>query len=158
MLFREGFRMTHRECPVIPQTGCSCQQWSYTDGASCPQRPLKADLGGGGREVGGWVPMSYHLLATLSPLEWLCIKVGSCVRHFNVSLCGQSHKTVSINHNFDEKGKPKRIKLRSFWFGTFVCLRFCIWILNSVHHVFAYMCMPASEGSQKTGRYGVGHC
>ena len=30
--------------------------------------------------------MSYHLLATLSPSEWLCIKVGSCVSHFNVSL------------------------------------------------------------------------
>ena len=27
-----------------------------------------------------------HLLATLSPPEWFCIKVGSCVSHFNVSL------------------------------------------------------------------------
>ena len=37
-------------------------------------------------KVGGWVPMSYHLLTTLSPPEWLCTKVGSCARHFNVSL------------------------------------------------------------------------
>ena len=31
-----------------------------------------------------------------------CIKVGSCVRHFDVSLivCGQRQETVSINHNF----------------------------------------------------------
>ena len=41
-------------------------------------------LGMGGSE--GWVPMSYHLLATLSPPEWLSIKAGSCVRHLNVSL------------------------------------------------------------------------
>ena len=37
-------------------------------------------------EVGGWVAMSCHLLLTLSPPEWLCIKVGSCARPFNVSL------------------------------------------------------------------------
>ena len=37
-------------------------------------------------EVGVWVLISYHLLATLSPPEWLCIKVGSCASHFNVSL------------------------------------------------------------------------
>ena len=36
--------------------------------------------------MGGWVPMSYHLLVTLSPPKWLCIKLGSCVSHFNVSL------------------------------------------------------------------------
>ena len=40
-----------------------------------------------------------------------CIKVGSDESHFNVSLIarGQSHKTVSTNHNlFEEKGEPKR--------------------------------------------------
>ena len=42
--------------------------------------------GGKWGEVGGWIPMSYHLLATLSPPEWLYIKAGSCVRHFNISL------------------------------------------------------------------------
>ena len=39
-----------------------------------------------------------------------CIKMGSDECHFNVSVgCdGQSHKTVSTNHNlFYEKGEPK---------------------------------------------------
>ena len=47
-----------------------------------------------------------------------CIKMGSGESHFNVSVGseGQSHKTVSTNHNlFEEKGEPKRyIELRSF--------------------------------------------
>ena len=41
-----------------------------------------------------------------------CIKMGSDESHFNVSVGsdGQSHKTVSTNHNlFEEKGEPKRI-------------------------------------------------
>ena len=40
-----------------------------------------------------------------------CIKMGSDESHFNVSVAsgGQSHKTVSTNHNlFEEKGDPKR--------------------------------------------------
>ena len=40
-----------------------------------------------------------------------CIKVGSDESHFNVSVGndGQSHKTVSMNHNlFEEKGEPKQ--------------------------------------------------
>ena len=40
-----------------------------------------------------------------------CIKMGSDGNRFNVSVGsdGQSHKTVSTNHNlFEEKGKPKR--------------------------------------------------
>ena len=39
-----------------------------------------------------------------------CIKMGSDESHFNVSVGsdGQSHKTVSTNHNlFEEKGEPK---------------------------------------------------
>ena len=43
----------------------------------------------------------------------LCIKVGSDGSHFNVSVesDGQSHKTVSTNHNlFEEKGEPKRYR------------------------------------------------
>ena len=42
-----------------------------------------------------------------------CIKVGSDKSNFNVSVGsdGQSHKTVSTNHNlFDEKGEPKRYR------------------------------------------------
>ena len=40
-----------------------------------------------------------------------CVKMGSDESHFNVSIGsdGQSHKTVSTNHNlFEEKGQPKR--------------------------------------------------
>ena len=40
-----------------------------------------------------------------------CIKTGSNESHFNVSVGsdGQSHRTVSTNHNlFEEKGEPKR--------------------------------------------------
>ena len=44
-----------------------------------------------------------------------CIKMGSDESHFNVSLSvgsdGQSHRTVSTNHNlFEAKGKPKRYR------------------------------------------------
>ena len=42
-----------------------------------------------------------------------CIKVGSDESHFNVSVGsdGQSHRTVSTNHNlFEEKGEPKRYR------------------------------------------------
>ena len=40
-----------------------------------------------------------------------CTKMGSDESHFNVSVGsdGQSHKTVSTDHNlFEEKGEPKR--------------------------------------------------
>ena len=40
-----------------------------------------------------------------------CIKMGSDESHFNVIVGsdGQSHRTVSTNHNlFEEKGEPKR--------------------------------------------------
>ena len=43
-----------------------------------------------------------------------CIKMGSNESDFNVSVArsdGQSHKTVSTNHNLsEEKGKPKRYR------------------------------------------------
>ena len=42
-----------------------------------------------------------------------CIKMGSDESHFNVSVGsdGQSHKTVSTNHNLlEEKGEPKRYR------------------------------------------------
>ena len=42
-----------------------------------------------------------------------CIKMGSDESHFNVSVGndGQSHKTVSANHNlFKEKSEPKRYR------------------------------------------------
>ena len=40
-----------------------------------------------------------------------CIKMGSDESYFNVSVGsdGQTHRTVSTNHNlFEEKGQPKR--------------------------------------------------
>ena len=43
----------------------------------------------------------------------LCIKMGSDESQFNVSVGsdGQSHRTVSTNHNlFEEKGGPKRYR------------------------------------------------
>ena len=42
-----------------------------------------------------------------------CIKMGSDVSHFNVSVGsdGHSHKTVFTNYNlFEEKGEPKRYR------------------------------------------------
>jgi len=42
-----------------------------------------------------------------------CIKMGGDESHFNVSVGsdGQSHRTVSTNHNlFEEKGEPKRYR------------------------------------------------
>ena len=42
-----------------------------------------------------------------------CIKMGSDEGHLNVSIGsdGQSHRTVSTNHNlFEEKGEPKRYR------------------------------------------------
>ena len=44
-----------------------------------------------------------------------CIKMGSDESHFNVSVGsdGQSHKTVSTNHNLlEEKGEPKRYRTK----------------------------------------------
>ena len=46
-----------------------------------------------------------------------CIKIGSDESHFNVSVGsdGQSHKTVSTNHNlFEEKESQSGIEPRSF--------------------------------------------
>ena len=71
-------------------------------------------------EVGG--EGDYIPIATLSPPEDGCIKMGSDESHFYVSVGsdGQSHKTVSTNHNlfsfffsfsfFEEKGEPKRYR------------------------------------------------
>ena len=67
--------------------------------------------GEGGMEVGE--EGDYIPIATLSPPVVSCIKMGSDESHFNVSVGsgGQSHKTVSTNHNlFEEKGEPKRYR------------------------------------------------
>ena len=62
--------------------------------------------GGGKREI---IYLSLHC----HPQNDFCIKMGSDESHFNVSVGsdGQSHKTVSTNHNlFEEKRKPKRYR------------------------------------------------
>ena len=46
-----------------------------------------------------------------------CIKMGTDESHFHVSVGsdGQSHKTVSTNHNlFEEKGESKRYRTEVF--------------------------------------------
>ena len=68
--------------------------------------------GGGGMEVGeeeDYIYLSLHCHHQNDS----CIKKGSDKSHFNVSVenDGQSHKTVSTNHNLlDEKGEPKRYR------------------------------------------------
>ena len=52
--------------------------------------------------------MSYHLLATLSPPDWLCINVGSCVRHFNVSLSVWAKSQDGVH-------KPPFLKREESW-------------------------------------------
>ena len=66
---------------------------------------------GGGLEVGGGeiIYLSLHC----HHQNDFCIKMGSDESYFNVSVGsdGQSHKTVSTNHNlFEEKGDPKRYR------------------------------------------------
>ena len=59
-------------------------------------------------EEGDYIP-----IATCHHQNDSCIKMGSDESHFNVSVGseGQSHKTVSTNHNlFQEKGEPKRYR------------------------------------------------
>ena len=62
--------------------------------------------GGGGKEI---IYLSLHCHHQNDS----CIKMGSDESHFNVSVGsdGQSHKTVSTNHNlFEEKGELKRYR------------------------------------------------
>ena len=62
--------------------------------------------GGGEREI---IYLSLHC----HHQNDVCIKMGRDESHFNVSVGndGQSHKTVSTNHNlFEEKGEPKRYR------------------------------------------------
>ena len=61
----------------------------------------------GGGEEDDYIPITTHC----HHQNDFCIKMGSDESHFNVSVGsdGQSHKTVSTNHNlFEEKGELKR--------------------------------------------------
>ena len=67
--------------------------------------------GGGGIEVGEGE--TRYLSLHCHHQNDFCIKMGSDESHFNVSVGsdGQSHKTVSTNHNlFKQKGKPKQYR------------------------------------------------
>ena len=58
---------------------------------------------------GDYIPIAIHC----HHQNDCCIKMGSDDSHFNVSVVsdGQSHKTVSTNHNlFEEKGEPKQCR------------------------------------------------
>ena len=70
--------------------------------------------GGGGRDIrGGGGGEIIYLSLNCHHQNDYCIKMCSDESHFNVSVGsdGQSHKTVSTNHNlFEEKGEPKRYR------------------------------------------------
>ena len=66
------------------------------------------EVGGGGE--GDYIPIPTVTTRMIPALRCL---MGSDESHFNVSVQrdGQSHKTVSTNHNFSEqKGEPKRYR------------------------------------------------
>ena len=80
-----------------------------------PLKPLRLIRDG---EVGGSGILYLYLLVTLSPPEWFCIKMGSCVSHCNVSLIVWAKSQDSVRKpqflKRREKGEPKRIEPRSF--------------------------------------------
>ena len=63
-------------------------------------------------EVGEEGEGEYVPIATLSPPECFCIKIGSEESHFNVSLIVKDRVTrqCSQTTTFEEKGEPKRIR------------------------------------------------
>ena len=73
--------------------------------------------GGGGEGVWRWEEREIlYLSLHCHHQNDSCIKMGSDESHFNVSVGseGQSHKTVSTNHNlFEEKGEPKAKRYRT---------------------------------------------
>ena len=67
------------------------------------------EVGGEGERERDYVPIAIHY----HHQNDFCIKMGSDESDFNVSVGsdGQSHKTVSTNHNLsEEKGEPKRYR------------------------------------------------
>ena len=67
----------------------------------------------GGRGCGGGGKRRIYIYLSLHCHHQndFCIKMGTDKSHFNVSVenDGQSHKTVSTNHNLsEEKGEPKQ--------------------------------------------------
>ena len=92
----------------------------------------KAGSGGGGvwrwrkREI---IYLSLHC----QHQNDFCIKTGSDESHFNVSVGsdGQSHKTVSINHNlFEEKREPKQYRTEVLGIYLYISLSLYIYIVS----------------------------
>ena len=78
--------------PTYPRKHCALR----------PQKPLRLIRDG---EVGGLEFYIEHLFVTLLPPEWFCIKAGSCVSHFNVSLIVWAKSQDSVH-------KPQFLKRR----------------------------------------------
>ena len=55
-------------------------------------------------KLGGQEFSIEHLLASLSPPEWFCIKVGGCVSHFNVSLIVWAKSQDSVHKPETDNG------------------------------------------------------
>ena len=74
----------------------------------------KRGEGGGGKGVFKWEDREIiYLSLHCHHQNDFCIKMGSDESHFNASVGsdGQSHKTVSTNHDLsEEKGEPKRYR------------------------------------------------
>ena len=89
--------------------GVSKQTWCLT---STETIRLIMDGEKGGEGVWRWGEReSIYLSLHCHHQNDSCIKMGGDESHFNVSVGsdGQSHKTVSTNHNlFEEKGEPRR--------------------------------------------------
>ena len=109
----------HRNHSGLLGTG----KWKH--GALRPQKPLRLIRDGkmetwsftstetikvirDGEVWGIWNFYIYHQLATLSPQEWLCIRVGSCVSHFNVSFVVWAKSQDSVHKPLFLKRKDSR--------------------------------------------------
>ena len=92
-------------------------------------------------------------------------KMGSDETHFNVSVGsdGQSHKTVSINHNlFEEKGEPKRYRTEVLPLTSLTLYRWAKPAHNTTRLTafLFYLCccrwpVPASAGRHHVGQRAV---
>ena len=92
---------------------CSLHQLSFgrpleKHGALRPQKPLRLIRD---REVGGSGFFLSHTYSLHSSPEWFCIKLGSCVSHFDVSLIVWAKSQDSVH-------KPQFLKTEESWSGS----------------------------------------
>ena len=93
-----------------------------------PQKPL------GTGKLGGREFYIQRLLNTLSPPEWLCINVGSCVRHWNVSLIVWATSQDSVH-------KPQFLKRKESRRGS-----------NRGPHAYQHSALPLSHTGSRVPR------